>query len=207
MIQRKIKFGPSVVNIDYENLYPGTYSHNTHIQHQIRLGEEIKSKIQAVSFVHSDITRGYENEMMWAHYAENHRGVCLEIDFDKFIKENDSIPNFKFQNIKYKQVERPYLHFQRRLSKEENIENTIKTQFEVLFLTKSNYWEKEYEKRLLIIDDNHCFLSIRKSLKGIYYGLSTPPEYFKPIEQFVNKKQTKLYREYHEKNLMKRMLT
>ena len=53
-----------------------------------QLGDEIKSSCQIICFVNDQPKEGILNEMMWAHYADNHRGVCLEIDTDKFIGEN-----------------------------------------------------------------------------------------------------------------------
>jgi Protein of unknown function (DUF2971) len=93
------------VNVPYESLYPELNSNIdrnvAHFDSIYKLGEEIKSKIQAICFVYSNEYEGYENEMMWAQYAENHKGICLEIDTDLFIKENSDIEIFKFQNINY----------------------------------------------------------------------------------------------------------
>ena len=54
------------INIDYEGIYPDTYTQESHYSHQLKLGEEIKSKIQALCFIHSEMCDGFENEMMWA---------------------------------------------------------------------------------------------------------------------------------------------
>jgi hypothetical protein len=193
------------INIDYEGMYPETYSDETHIKHQEKLGGEIKSKIQALCFVHSDKYKGYENEMMWAQYSENHKGVCLEFDTELLIEENKHIDIFKFENISYDLKENVSLYWDLSLSKEENIDNIIKRHFKLLFLSKSHYWEKEFEKRLMIIDNNLCKLKINKSLTGIYYGLSTNYHYDIAIEQFINKEQTKIYKVFYEKNKLKRM--
>ncbi|CAM3354185.1 DUF2971 domain-containing protein [Zobellia roscoffensis] len=87
------------VNIDYKGMYPDTYSSETHINNQKKLGEEIKSKIQALCFVHSDQYKGFENEMMWTQYSKNHKGICLEIDTDLFTVENKHLKFFKFENM------------------------------------------------------------------------------------------------------------
>lgn len=105
------------INIDYESLYPSTYSNDTHIDHQFKFGEEFKSEIQAISFVHSDNALGYKNEMMWAHYAENHAGICLELDLPIFIKENEPLSFFKIENIKYGPVKKPLLFWDNNESK------------------------------------------------------------------------------------------
>lgn len=198
------------VNLPYEELYPEIYLENeiniAHFASQYAFGEEIKSKIQAICFTYADEYSGYENEMMWAQYAENHTGICLEIDEDLFLEENKNIKIFKFQNINYSpKKDEKWVHWQKNLSREENIDLYINRNFESLFLSKSHYWDKEYEKRLLLIEKNHCLLNIKNSLSAIYYGLETNLNYDKAIQQFIDSKKTKTYRVYFEKNKLKRM--
>lgn len=191
-------------NINLWIIYPETYSEKTHIKHQYKLGEEIKSKIQAICFVHSDKYEGYGNEMMWAQYSENHRGVCLELDMELFIEENNHLDIFKLENMNYDLKDHVLLNWDLKQSKEENILIIIKRHFKPLFLSKSHYWEKEFEKRLLIINDNPCKLSIRKSLTGVYYGLSTNNNYNVAIEQFIDRQQTKIYKVYFQGGRLER---
>ncbi|CAM3354158.1 hypothetical protein [Zobellia roscoffensis] len=72
-------------------------------------------------------------------------------------------------------------------------------------MSKSHYWEKEYEKRLMILKDDLCKLKISESLTGIYYGLSHNHCYDATIEQFIDKKQTKIFKVFYERNQLKRM--
>jgi hypothetical protein len=195
------------INIPYETMYTDLdyKSDNAHFDCMNRLGDEIKSKIQAICFVNTDQHDGYKNEMMWAQYAENHKGICLEIDTELFIKENDHIDIFKFQNINYRPKKNKWVFWNSEMTKEENIEQHIKCDYEALFLSKSHYWEKEYEKRLLIISNNYCNLNIKESLTGIYYGLLTDRNYDVAIQQFIRPEKTKTYRVYFEDNGLKKM--
>lgn len=193
------------INIDYEGMYSETYSNETHIDHVYKFGEEIKSKIQALCFVHSDEYDGFENEMMWAQYSENHKGVCLELDTELFIKENPDIDIFKFENIDYNPKKQEWLCWDKNKSKDENINQIIERHHKTLFLSKSHYWEKEYEKRLLIVENDYCKLNIKNSLTGIYYGLFTNSNYDLAIQQFINNVNTKTYHVYFENNRLKRM--
>ena len=197
------------INVPYETLYSTTDSntdaHRVHFDSMYKFGEEIKSKIQAICFVYSDVYNGYENEMMWAQYTENHKGVCLELDTELFIKENSHINIFKFQNINYELKEDEWVYWNRNLSKDQNIDQFIKRNFENLFLSKSHYWEKEYERRLLIVANDYYHLNIKESLTGIYYGLSTNFNYDVAIQQFIDPVKTKRYRVYFEDNKLKRM--
>ncbi|TVZ56623.1 Protein of unknown function (DUF2971) [Lutibacter sp. Hel_I_33_5] len=191
------------INIDYKSIYPNEYSNDTHIFCQQKLGEEIKGKVQALSFVNSDEEDGFKNEMMWAHYGKNHKGLCLEIDVDKFIEENTSINFFKFENIKYLFEKKPSIYWDKRLSKEENINNIIKKNYKSLFLTKSKYWEKESEIRLLLIDNTRNYLKIKKSLSGVYVGLSMSTYYYPCIFDLLNI-SLPFYKVYYERNEIKR---
>lgn len=197
------------INVPYETMYKELYlsgdSNKAHFESMYRFGEEIKSKIQAICFVYSDKYKGYENEMMWAQYAENHSGICLEIDTELFIEENKHFEIFKFQNINYNPKKDKWVHWDRNMAIEENIEQHIKRDFEALFLSKSHYWEKEYEKRLLIISDNFCHLNIKNSLTGIYYGLLTHQNYDVAIQQFIKSERTKTFKVYFENNKLKSM--
>lgn len=91
------------------------------------------------------------------------------------------------------------------MTKEENIEQHIKRDYEALFLSKSHYWKKEYEKRLLIISDSFCHLNIKESLSGVYYGLFTDRNYDVAIQQFIESKKTKTYGVYFEDNRLKKV--
>lgn len=197
------------VNVPYETLYSeldyNSDSNKAHFDSMYKFGEDVKSKIQATCFVYSDKYKGYENEMMWAQYSDNHRGVCLEIDTDLFLNENSQLDIFKFQNVNYEPKKNEWIHWDRSLSKDENIEQYIKRNFESLLLSKSHYWEKEYEKRLLILANNYCYLNIKESLTGIYYGLSTHYSYDIAIQQFIDPTKTKIYKVYFEDNRLKRM--
>ena len=62
---------------------------------------------------------GYEYARMWAHYGDNHKGVCLELDKTQFIEENKNIidPNLikpihyyklEFKNIMSQQKQIDY---------------------------------------------------------------------------------------------------
>ena len=109
------------INVPYDTLYsdidPVTNKDEAYFGSVYRLGEEIKSKIQAICFVYSDRYMGYENEMMWAQYAENHKGICLEIDEELFLEENNHIDIFKFQNLKYNPKKNKWIYWNREMSK------------------------------------------------------------------------------------------
>jgi len=170
-----------------------------------QLGENIKSKLKAIWFVYTYQYNGYENKMMWAQYSENHCWLCLKIDTDLFLEEKKDIDIFKFQDITYNpKKNNKCIHWDKNKTKDENIQH-IEKDFGELFLSKSHYWDKEFEKRLLLLQDDFCYLKIKNSLTGIYYGLSTNHNYDAAIQHLIDHERTKTYRVYFESNKLKRM--
>jgi len=121
---------------------------------------------------------------MWAHYGDNHKGICLEINKELFIKENSKKYDFNL----FKEVE--YFEFDRNnLPEHKNIDHSImneigmekylkeyfrKEHLDFLFFTKNKEWESESEIRLLHFsdtDDNE-YCTINKSLKNIHLGIN-----------------------------------
>jgi len=177
-----------------EELYPEIYSRENHIDIQYKLGDEIKSTCQIICFVNNNRGEGILNAMMWAQYAQNHRGLCLEIDQDKFIEENNAeFIDFFFETVTYGSHESLFFWADRNLTKDENIKAFVKKEYKKLFLHKSTYWERENEKRLLLFHPSQKYLSIKKSLTGVYIGLSMPYSYRPCIDNLIDEQQTIIY--------------
>lgn len=132
------------------------------------LGIEMRDKEvrRAVNFEKSKISKKYGllcfsedkyNPVQWAHYADNHKGVCLGFE----ITEN------KLRKVKY---------VSERLARETL---DLPDCNEKLLTTKFSHWNYEQERRLLIelndysIDDKElrfeCF-SNEMTLKEVYIG-------------------------------------
>ena len=66
--------------------------------------------------------------MMWSHYADNQKGVCLEFDEDLLIVEaKNKFPNvdilLKEVNYNTRKEGKPWINWNNILSIEENINN------------------------------------------------------------------------------------
>jgi hypothetical protein len=83
--REKEAFAFGGTNVPYDEIYKGHYNDDTHIDCMYKFGEEIKGRIQVICFSGAS-EGGWDNEMMWAHYADKHKGVCIEIDEDSLIK-------------------------------------------------------------------------------------------------------------------------
>ena len=158
----------------------------------------LKDKVKVICFstdykIDNEYFDGYNLPRMWAHYGDNHKGVCLEIDLDILIEENSAI----FKNIHSSKVNYthnfmyPYVEYDqlRQYGIEQYIANFKLLHRDYLYFTKHIDWETERELRLLyfsnfMIDE---YVSIRKSLKTIILGIDfDKTELPKIIEQTKN---------------------
>ncbi|MCX6183018.1 MAG: DUF2971 domain-containing protein [Bacteroidetes bacterium] len=114
-----------------------------------------------------------ENILMWSHYADNHRGVCLEFDTDRdeelfknplLVKYEKDIPEFNYFN-----------HY-------ENIRD---------FMLGIKYikWDYEEEVRINVNVENGNLIKFKKqSLSGIYFGLNCENIHQKEIKNILSQK-------------------
>lgn len=114
--------------------------------------------------------KGWNLPCMWAHYGDNHKGVCIEIDLEKlciddnFLKRRvnyvESIPVNDFRNPDY------YIDSKADSMIDELIK---KNNYEILF-TKESDWVVEQEFRI-ITNQNIDFIGISNAITGIYFGV------------------------------------
>ena len=98
------------------------------------------------------------NELLWAHYADSHKGICIGFDAKKL----EEIAGYKILPV-YPLNKRPEVEFSADGSHHEDY--IIK-----MLTTKSNVWEYEHEYRMIAFNPKNrqlcCFGAIRK----IYLG-------------------------------------
>jgi hypothetical protein len=111
-----------------------------------------------------------DNILMWSHYAEGHKGLCLQF-------ENTDI---RAQKVEYTES---YPEINYLLTPEDN--QRIFTLF-----TKSNHWH--YEKEWRIIEYQHgsgiCTFP-KEKITGVIFGSEMPPEIKKLIRQWVGDRE------------------
>lgn len=107
----------------------------------------------------------YLNELMWAHYADYHKGICIKYHFEpdqtKLPKSTNAVVSY-FKDVEY----RDDISL---LGKNGTIN------MEDAFFVKSKAWEYENELRYLYFDVNgsgdHQQISIPDCISAIYFGL------------------------------------
>lgn len=94
------------------------------------------------------LTKAYNSELLWSHYARNHRGFVVGVDkTHSFFSRDDHQQSscFVFDKVKYSD-KRPVLAGVKADLTDESIRN--------LFFRKSSSWEYEAEWRV-VLDNNH----------------------------------------------------
>lgn len=110
----------------------------------------------------------YLNELMWAHYAKNHTGVCIKYhfrnDITKFADEG------KMQIAYFRDIE--YTSKISKFAKDGAID------LKNAFFAKGKAWEYENELRLLAYDLNgsgdYASIDAKDSIAAVYFGLKCP---------------------------------
>lgn len=118
---------------------------------------------------------------MWAHYANGHRGFCLE--FDTSYK-----PFLETQKIHLVNYDNSYPHFSPMI--------IIESGYIPIdpLITKSKHWIYENEWRI-IIDVGNSFIEYDpKSLTAIYFGCLMPSPQIHQICSVLDQSITSLYK-------------
>jgi hypothetical protein len=133
---------------------------------------------------------GYNRSRMWAQYAENNSGICLEFNKDALIrriqsdlkKQDQKVFHGRMNYDDYKSLAPRTIEFSgRRLEEmDEIIREHIIKHYKGIFFYKSTDWHTEFEYRWIL----HCndylsehFVSISDSLTSIIVGPDFPEVY------------------------------
>lgn len=109
--------------------------------------------------------RAFKNILMWSHYANSHKGICIRYKFNLV-----AIKSFKTQNTFTNLFE---VKYERNVGFDEKIPVTTRK----LFATKQEDWDYENEVRILHFDpeNNDEFLQIslekiKGKIEAIFFG-------------------------------------
>ncbi len=116
------------------------------------------------------------NNLMWAHYADSHSGVCLEFDISK------DLETFCFPKaIQYDDKIREYNYVKSWIQRKDI------TAIEAIF-HKSSEWSYENEWRIVRIDGVGNAKFKMESLSSICFGNCTPTDKIKEIRDYCSTK-------------------
>ncbi len=150
------------------------------------------------NFVITCFCESYKNELMWAHYAEKHQGICVEYDFRKlFVNDPESI--YKLLQLY------PVIYSNERPSIP--VTTDVKGEFHYMvkegkyssedklraLLTKSNVWQYEKEWRLIMPGLSYQILEL-PIISKIFLGAKIFEENEAKIIKLASEKKIKVYK-------------
>jgi tetratricopeptide (TPR) repeat protein len=151
------------------------------------LAKEIFHKYARLqSFVRNKETepqKSFENMLMWSHYADSHRGICVEYEYNlNFIEKENQV---SLHEVKY--------------------QNEIEIQFDELnddFIIKSKVWTYENEARLFYFDEKidentkvvKSFKDLGLSIKAVYFGSKCSLDNQKAIQTILQGRGIDFYK-------------
>jgi hypothetical protein len=125
-----------------------------------------------------------DNELMWAHYADSHKGFCIEYDVDKL--EDSQEYSFDISQMKINYQNSPPVIGLDDVSRKADF--LIK-----MFGTKSKSWVYENEIRLV-----YSTCGTKKynpfALKAVYFGLNMDEEFQRQIIKGLESRDVKFYK-------------
>jgi hypothetical protein len=117
-------------------------------------------------------SRARKNQLMWAHYADEHKGFCIGFNEVDITSKNSSIRSI---DVKY-QSELPRTHAAAsfHMPDENSIKSTINSDtLNSIIGTKYTSWKHERERRL-VLPLSQALVFTPKSVKSIAFGLRMP---------------------------------
>ena len=121
----------------------------------------------------------WDNVLMWAHYANSHKGIIIIFQFDKDNAFYDGMMKVQYKKgVSYFEIDHP---------------NSAKKNWESMS-TKDTYWKYENEYRIInppseiqLNDGNGIKTFPRELLKGIIFGCRTIPKVRENIIYMVSR--------------------
>ena len=127
------------------------------------------------------LTTHNDNTLMWSHYADKHKGICIEYDISQLQNNN----NFILKKIDYN-LSMLLFDLKNEILLDNN--KSIKSIID-LFTVKSKEWEYEDEYRILFYDEenkNPNGTLINLPIKSICFGIQTSREDKELVYNIVN---------------------
>lgn len=118
------------------------------------------------------LTTDNKNSAMWGHYADKHKGICIEYDISPVLDKNNN--SFILRKINYDRT----AIINENIDNINNIELYDLNLLIDLFSIKSKEWEYEDEYRILYYDSKRIKngLVVPLKIKSIYFGTETPED-------------------------------
>lgn len=177
----------------YDNLKEGINYENYIID---SISDYIKNEFPRVGIASFSST--YTNTLMWSHYADSHKGICIEIETNKLNKK------YSFKRVEYpksiKLNKYTTSEIKHKLDKNNNFIDDI---FNEIINRKSNHWkyENEWRSTITIGKGESRSQYLGEAITGIIFGLKCPSEVIKTIvTAFKVRQEIAFYKLYYQKD-------
>ena len=164
-LSKKLKFG-SVSNVN-DILETKLLSAATHYYNRIAVVyayNQIRQEYKQISFTvdFDSYLKGCMSPMLWGHYGDKQRGVCIELDLEKL-----HIPKNCFaRKVIYKKYLKRDNIIDKNVTTIKHIHSYIKKNRKDIFFTKQAFWKSENEYR--IISREYDYLDIDNAVTAVY---------------------------------------
>lgn len=117
------------------------------------------------------LTESLSNRLMWSHYADKHRGVCIEYDFSDFFAAANGV---LFAPVIYS-GQRPQLSesIRNKITAGERLTHEDCAHLTSALLTKDSVWRYEYEWRIVktaSASDDSFYHFPMPPISAVYFG-------------------------------------
>ncbi|MCR4700941.1 MAG: DUF2971 domain-containing protein [Bacteroidaceae bacterium] len=148
-----------------------------------------KDCVKIACFIKGD---EYNNLLMWPHYADSHKGICIKYNFSSF--DLSQINNEKSQKVAFfKDIEYNNDKLKNGFSAKKTEEGTS---INDAFFLKSEVWKYESELRLLYYDVNgkgdYATIDAPNCIEAIYFGYKCSDKDKKTIHEILKYKTVKI---------------
>ena len=134
-------------------------------------------------FVVGCLCADYKNRLMWSHYADSHKGFCIEYDYNNLTEDEMALLPLPIVYSK----ERPLLPWKAAL--ENTPENISEATAQIILglLTKDDEWRYENEWRILVSSKGPTEFKMPK-ISCIYLGVAISDENKAKILEIAKRK-------------------
>lgn len=182
---------PKVMNDPFDTIYLQWLDYYN--QNNDKERKHIKPMLEALGnvrircFVNNKTKRSpVSNILMWSHYADSHRGMCLEYRFsDEFMNQTNDDSVLRFRKVIYKRE--PLSIKSKQMTTD------------VGLLRKCNAWKYENEVRLISFapDRKDDFIPIKLDdgsyISRVFFGMNCPKRDIDTVRSILSDEKTKFY--------------
>lgn len=168
-------------NLRYVSSEYGDFRTNPEAEDYLKrlLAREIKDELDQELGARGvlSLSEHWDSALMWSHYADNHRGVCIEFD-------TTELPHPHLLPVNYRAARRikasELLQWKRRGSAE--AERRVR---EAYYFAKAGPWR--YEKEWRDIDDTSGVKHSNFSVTAIHFGLQCDPSVVQTVVKLLDR--------------------